>query len=314
MVLPSEGQSILVVGGGGFIGRHLCRALNELGVNVISYDRFSPPGNWGVSEWIKADISDHEQFRESLNGVSTVIYLASGSLPATANNDLAAEISSHVAVAIKSAEICCELGVSKFIFASSGGTVYGHDSLEPIGEDSRTKPRNAYGVSKLCIENYLSVLSSLRGLMTVSLRISNPYGPQQSANRSQGFVAALFESLKTENSISIWGDGSVIRDFIYIDDVISAFVKSCFELNESTIVNVGSGVGYSLNQIIQKVSIITGREVLPAYELGRIIDVKSNILSVEKADTLMNWKPAFTIDEGLRKTAEWWELERQDNV
>lgn len=306
METPHRGRHVLVIGAGGFIGRRVTRMLAETGASVTGFDVFQPEDLNGADKWHVGNVDDEALLAAVLAGVDTVIYLASGSLPATANHDLTREIASHVAITVKAAELSEAAGVRRFVFASSGGTVYGQDSDRPLTEDSGTFPRNAYGASKISIEHYLSVLGRLRSMKTISLRLSNPYGPGQMANRNQGFVAAAMQHAFDEAELSIWGDGTVVRDFIYVDDVVEAFIACLSYEGPSDVFNIGSGQGVSLNEMLHAVRISTGKAVRVAYEADRAIDVKVNILDVAKAATRLGWRPEVSLNEGLALTKTWW--------
>ena len=296
-------ERVLVVGGGGFIGRYVVSAFLRAGAKVTAMDLFPPP----EGEPVVGSVADEAWFASAVSGHSIVAFLANSSLPGSANADLAAEVDAHVRVTIKAAEICQAHGVERFLFASSGGTVYGHSSAEPLREDSQTSPRNAYGVSKLSVENYLRVLGFLRDMTTVSLRIANPYGEGQRATRNQGFIAAAMQRAMTGEPLSIWGDGTVERDFLYVGDVASAFLHAAQYRGEPAVLNIGSGQSLTLLEAVKKVEVATGREIATIFEHGRPIDVQKNVLCIQKAKKTIGWAPTTSIDEGLSCTAAWWQ-------
>lgn len=314
MNIVLSGRRTLVFGGGGFIGRRVVSLLLSAGAYVRVADLIGQT-QAGVLEhpnliWMQGDIRDDSFIRKAAKNCDSVIFLASSSLPATANADFCAEISGHVLPPVRVAELCQSEGVRTLVFSSSGGTVYGIDSLAPLKEDAPTRPKNAYGVSKLMIEHYLRILASLRDIRTVSLRISNPYGPGQLATRGQGFVAAAMRHAYSGETLSIWGDGSTVRDFIYVDDLARAIAHAIAYSGDKHVMNIGSGVGQSLLEIIRKIETATGHPVRVVFESSRPIDVAHNVLDIGLSQQELGWSPSTSIDEGLALTAAWWKKER----
>jgi UDP-glucose 4-epimerase len=297
---------IAVIGGNGFIGHHVLHHLKTAGADLSVMDITAPPDEYSDLNWHIGDLSDRELFGRAVAGCDQVIFLAGASLPGLANEDLAAEIGGHVQASVRAAEICHAQGVKRFVFASSGGTVYGDSSADPLAEDAPTNPRNAYGVSKLAIEHYLRLIATLRGMQTVALRISNPYGEGQRARRGQGFIAAAMQHAVSGEVMPIWGDGSVERDFIHVSDVARAFVAACAAEAPPAIVNIGSGRAISLLHMLERIEAALGRPVPVTFTPGRVIDVKRNVLDINRAAQALKWTPQVGLDEGLARTANWW--------
>ncbi|PHP16955.1 hypothetical protein CG471_25340 [Sphingobium sp. IP1] len=302
---------VLVVGAAGFIGRHTVEALLASGRSVVAMDIKSlPPGTFPHEDrlsWATGPADDRAALAVALNGCSHVVYLISGSLPATANAHIAHEVQHHVAEALGVAEFCDDQGVQSFIFASSGGTVYGIDSEDPIVETAPTKPRNAYGVSKLAIEHYLRLIGAMRSMRTLSLRISNPYGVGQVARRAQGFIAAAMHAACSDQTLSIWGDGSVIRDYVYVSDVADAIAAALDYQGPADVINIGSGCGYDQKDIIGGIEAVSGRKIDVEFSPSRVIDVRSNVLSVARAAQELDWRAGVGLSEGLSRTWAWWQ-------
>ena len=246
--LNLSGRQILIIGGAGFLGQHITNAFVESGSDVRVLDVVQAPASWTRAEWIVGSIADRSIAASAIAGCSIVVFLANASLPGSSHVDLGAEVENHVATTVKIAEACASLGVEQFLFASSGGTVYGLEAPEGEGltEAMPTRPRNAYGVSKLAIEHYLRLLADMHQMRTLSLRIANPYGEGQRASRGQGFVAAAMQHALNGSPLPIWGDGSVERDFIHVSDVARAFKMAAGYTGSETVLNVGSGRSISL--------------------------------------------------------------------
>ncbi|MEV8468155.1 NAD-dependent epimerase/dehydratase family protein [Fluviibacterium sp. DFM31] len=303
---PVSDRRVLVVGGNGFIGRHVVRAFLDAGAQVAIMDTAPAPAEFAALDQVIGSVADPTLMASAASGAHIVVFLANSSLPGSANSDLSSEVRAHVETTVKAAEICASLGVERFLFASSGGTVYGYSSDTPLTEERHTAPKNAYGVSKLSIEHYLRIITSLREMQCVALRISNPYGEGQRAVRNQGFVAAAMQHAVRGQTLPIWGDGSVIRDFLHISDVARAFVLAGAVPTPPEVVNIGSGQGVSLVQILDLIQAALGRDIDIAFEPGRAIDVRKNVLDTTRARDLLGWHPQVDLATGLQRTADWW--------
>lgn len=303
-----SGRRVLVVGGAGFIGQHVVAAMRAARADVRVLDIVPAPPQAEIADWIVGSISDASLVASAAVGCDTVVFLANASLPGSSQASLALEVEMHVGATVKAAEICSALGVRRFLFASSGGTVYG---IEPEGGrglavDMPTRPRNAYGVSKLAIEHYLRILGGLRAMKTLSLRISNPFGEGQRALRAQGFVAAAMQHAVAGTTLPIWGDGTVERDFLHISDVARAFVHAAAYEGSVPVLNVGSGRAVSLRAMLAMVEEALGRPVPVAYERDRPIDVRRNVLDIALTTAELGWAPEVDLRTGLARTARWW--------
>ncbi len=301
-----KNYKVLVIGGNGFIGQHVVRLLINFGAEPVIMDARPSTDALNGVETVIGSVGDEALMATLASRCSRVIFLANSSLPGTSNINIASEIRSHVESTIKAAETCEKVGVGRFIFASSGGTVYGDSSKQPLAESCRTVPRNAYGASKLSIENYLRIIRLNKSMSTVSLRISNPYGEGQRALRNQGFIAAAMEALIFSKPMTIWGDGLVERDFIYVGDVARAFVLACMAESPPDVINIGFGQAHSLLNVMKHIENILGVSALIKFEPGRSIDVYKNVLDISLAQKSLGWRPKVSIVDGLSQTAAWW--------
>jgi UDP-glucose 4-epimerase len=299
----------LVLGGGGFIGSNLCRALVTAGerVRVFESRPFDPSRGLPADavEWRQGDFTDREQVADALTGCDVVYHLVSTTLPKTSNDDPAYDLQSNAVSTLNLLEAAGKKGVRKIIFVSSGGTVYGIPQQIPIPENHPTEPICSYGIGKLAIEKYLHLYNVLRGLDYCILRLSNPFGEWQGPTGGQGAIAAfLHKGLKRE-TIEIWGDGSVVRDYLYIADAVSALVKAKDYSGQVRVFNIGSGVGRSVNEVIATIESVVGHPVSRKYLPTRAFDVPRNVLDIKRAAELLGWRPTHSFEEGLRRTWEW---------
>lgn len=297
---------MLIIGGNGFIGSHLANELARLKVFIRIYDRATHknPIDTRNVEYRLGDISDSSSLMEALHGIDVVYHLVSTSLPSTSNIDPIGDIQNNLVSTIKLLDTMVQLKVMRIIFLSSGGTVYGNPSTSIVSETEVLKPICSYGIVKAAIENYLSLYQQSHGLIPTVLRPSNPFGPWQSHIGVHGLIATTFNRIVNKEPIAVWGDGSHIRDYLYISDLVDLCVKAGLS-NKTGVFNAGYGEGYSINDIIKKIESITGIPANIKYLDGRPFDVKKNVLNVALAKKTFNWAPKVSIDAGLKKYWEW---------
>ena len=300
---------VVVIGGAGFIGAHVCAALRRAGFATVATGRPPVPvlGADLLPEsgsFVEAELEDLATMQQLMSEAETVICLASNSLPATSNSDMGSEVHHHVESTVRLAQIASESGVSRFVFASSGGTVYGRSSTVDVSEDSPTQPMSAYGVSKLATENYLRVLGHLSPMTTLSLRVANPYGPGQRTDRRHGFISTAIECALQGTPLTIWGDGSARRDFVFVEDVARAFVAGAAYDGPFPVVNIGSGRATSLLEAVAWVQDALEVDLDVRFEASRPVDVPVNSLAIDRAEAELQWHPTVDLVDGIRRTAQ----------
>lgn len=297
----------LVVGGNGFIGGHLVERLLERERSVRIYDRrlnefrAMPAG----AEYVEGELGNHGLIREAVEGMEVVYHFVSTTLPKTSNDDPIYDVRSNLVDTIQLLDVCVAAGVQKVVFASSGGTVYGVPQTMPVSETHPTDPISSYGVVKLAIEKYLRLFYHLYKLDYTVLRISNPYGPYQNPASQQGAISVFLHRLYTGQPISIWGDGSVVRDYLYISDLIDALEMATQTETQDKVFNIGSGRGISLNDLLDLMAVVL-RERPPVEHLpSRPLDVPRNVLDVGRAWRELGWEPKTDLAEGIARTWDW---------
>ncbi len=300
----------LVIGGNGFIGTHLVSALKAEGVRVRVFDRYpskiAEPDP--TVEYIVGDLGNHGALNEIVNGMDWVFHLAYTTLPKTSNDDPVYDVRSNLIDTIQLLQECNNFGVKKFVFVSSGGTVYGVPQTVPIKEDHPTDPICSYGITKLAIEKYLQLFYHLHNLDYVVLRLSNPYGPGQNPNARQGAIGVFLGRIAQGEAIEIWGDGKVVRDYVYIDDAVNAFVKAAqykAAQHDPRIFNIGSGEGHSINEIIDSVRDAIDSPVKSKYLPSRDLDVPKNVLDISLAQQKLDWYPTVDLSDGISRSWQW---------
>ncbi len=300
----------LIIGGNGFIGSNLADALLRSGHKVTSFDRY--PSRYREADprinYIYGDFANHGEVEEAVKGIDWIFHLAYTTLPATSNEDPMFDVRSNIIDTLQLLEACRKFSVKKVVFISSGGTVYGVPQTLPIDEDHPTEPICSYGITKLTIEKYLHLYHHLHNLDYVVARLANPYGELQNPQAKQGAIAVFLGNVLQNKPITIWGDGEVIRDYIYIGDAAEALVKAaeyCPDEKEPRVFNIGSGGGQSLNEIVRAIRAAVGRELEVVHHPARSADVPANVLDISRAKKCLNWKPEINLEHGIRKTWDW---------
>lgn len=299
-------MKVLILGGNGFIGSHLVDKLLFEGHSVSVFDKYEEhyrkPLN-GV-DYRFGDFGNRGLLAEALMGMDMVFHLISTTLPKTSNDDPAFDVQSNVIESIFLLEKCVENHIKKVIFISSGGTVYGEPHTLPVSENHSTNPICSYGISKLMIEKYLALFKNLYGLEYVIVRPSNPYGKRQNPLGIQGAIPVFLGKVARNEPIEIWGDGQIVRDYIFIDDLIEGIYRAATYNTTSRVFNLGSGKGYSLNSLIEIIRDVVGNNLVVNYLKTRSFDVPEIYLDIKRAQQELSWAPVIPLDEGIRTTWE----------
>jgi UDP-glucose 4-epimerase len=305
--MVAQKLSCVVLGGGGFIGTNLCRRLAASGHRVHAFGRrcLFPDDLDGV-EWFQGDFTDAGSVAAAIEGFEIVFHLIHATMPQPANLDMAGDLQNNVVPSIALLDLCRRFAVKRVVFVSSGGTVYGCPQQIPTPETAPTTPICAYGISKLAIEKYLALYQYLHGLDYRVLRIANPFGPFQTTLKDQGVVAALIARGLSGKPMEIWGDGSVVRDFVFVDDVVDALAKAAVsDQGGERIFNIGSGRGRSLREVIAAIEDLLGTGLRIEWKAGRAIDVPVSVVAIDRAREGLDWAPATSFESGLEQTIEW---------
>ncbi len=296
----------IVFGANGFIGSHVSAALLRAGHQVIACDitrDFSmiPRVPTGRLETVTVDFLDSALVRNVVRGAEWVFHLVATTLPATSNANMVFDIESNLAASVHLLEACADTGVSKLLFASSGGTVYGSPTILPVSEEAATDPIVSYGITKLAIEKYCNLFTRLRGLKAVCLRLANAYGPRH-VGSIQGAIPVFLKCILAGKPIVIWGDGSVVRDYVYVEDVARAFQLAAEYAGEQRVINIGSGTGVSIRQLLAEIEAVVQRPCGVEFQGGRPFDISQIYLDIARARRELNWSPRVMLREGLQLT------------
>jgi UDP-glucose 4-epimerase len=306
-------MKVLVVGGSGFIGSHVVDQLLTDGHSVRVFDRqperFRAPLP-GV-DYCYADFANRMALVEALSGMDAVYHLLSTTVPGTADQDPKTDVQDNLIGTINLLDSMQRLGLSRILFLSSGGTVYGIPDTIPIPETHPLRPINSYGIVKATIEHYLEMYRRTRGFSPVIVRASNPFGPRQAHSGVQGVISTFLRLILAGQTLEIWGDGTVVRDYLEVGDLANFCVIAGTSDREGAY-NVGSGKGLSVNNIVEAVRKVTGSGFRVVYKPGRAIDVPRSVLDCSRAKDDFGWKCEIGLDAGLHKLWNWLKTETND--
>ncbi|MCT4372841.1 NAD-dependent epimerase/dehydratase family protein [Yangia mangrovi] len=303
-------ERCVIVGGAGFLGTALAQGLRKSGREVCVLDL--PQRLAGTSEFLAGietrpfSFPKLDGLEEAISGSETLIHLACTTTPASSMADMAKDAAENIAPSVALFEAASRAGVKRILFSSSGGTVYGEPKALPVSEEAAGNALSAYGTSKLAIEGYLHLVATQAGLTGVSLRIGNPYGPFQLRGTAVGVIAHYLAQIRSGIAPEVWGDGSVVRDYIHIDDVVAA-VLAVIETPElaSGPYNLGSGEGHSIKDIYAAIRQVTGTQLDLQLKPARGFDVAAIFLDTTRLRRATGWQPRVGLNEGI---AQLWEL------
>lgn len=303
-------MNILILGAAGFIGTNLTIKLaknKEDKITLVdkSIHYFSSIEKFHfLNVKIKEVSFDENMDFELLRGQDIVYHLVSTNVPTTSNQHISQDIQSNVVFSSNLFDACVKNGVRKVVFISSGGTVYGKESDCPIPENAPTNPISSYGIQKITIEKLLYLYNYMYGLDYKIIRLSNPYGPYQRPDGILGAVTTFTYKALRGDEITVYGDGSVVRDFIYIDDAIRAIEKIVNSDNKYHTFNLGCGYGTSIKEVIETIHIALGTEMNIVYKERRSVDVPVNYLDISRYEKYFGKLNPISLSEGIIKTAE----------
>lgn len=304
-----KGRRCVILGGRGFIGQHLVELLVSRDATVVTFGR----GHTGMPSRESAQVQhltgsmlDTDLVASLFRAEDYVFHLVDSSFPGARPDDVAAVLESVTIPTAKLLAACAKARVKKVIFVSSGGAVYGISTSHIHTEDSPTNPISAYGLGKLASEKSIQLAHHLNGLEYAILRVSNPYGPGQAAGRGQGLVSAVMKNFMDSAEIEVWGDGQVVRDFVYVGDVAVALAKAALYEGSKIVLNVGSGRGRRVVDVITDIkALVPSSQSVLVYKAGRPADVPISVLDVTRARDELGWQADTPWIDGLRATLDW---------
>jgi UDP-glucose 4-epimerase len=301
-------RACLVLGGTGFIGSHIVRALIDDGWHVKILTRRIPTDQKLADPnitLIEGDFEHSSVISDALDGCCACVHSVAATTPESANHDPIFDVQANIIPTIKLMSILAARKIERLVFISSGGTVYGPAQYLPIDEDHPTNPFISYAVTKLAIEQFLEVYRVERHLNPLILRVSNPFGECQRVESKVGAAAAFMDNIIHDHPITIWGDGSTVRDYVYVGDVARAVALGLHYTGQLKVFNVGSGVGRSLNELIAEIETVVGKKATVHFTKPRLIDIPANVLDISRAKTELHWEPIVPFNDGLKRLHKW---------
>lgn len=297
----------VVVGGNGFIGSHLVDALLADKWLVVVYDRsperYRPP--LARVEYVLGELGNTDLVSSVLRRGDVVFHLASTTIPQSSNDAPTFDIRSNLVDTVPLLKECVKAQVSKVVLFSSGGAIYGVPESLPVGEQHPTNPICSYGIVKLALEKYLHLFRHLYGLPYVVLRPSNPYGERQRPDGDQGAIAVFLGRIAQNQPVTIWGDGSTVRDYFYVSDLADACIVAASSATDLCVFNVGSGQGIALNTLLKSIESVLQVSVDVKRLSSRRFDVPEMVLDTTRARSALNWRPQTSLEAGISRTWDW---------
>ena len=297
-------MTILVLGGSGVIGRSLCRRLVAEHGSVLATTRQPSrvPAISGV-RWVPVDLATFNQWEQILRGVVTVYHLAWSTVPSSAELEPAIDFSVNGVGTLRLLEAARRRPDLRVVFASSGGAVYGRTDGRPVCETTALKPVSAYGFCKAMVESCLEQYRRVYGLDVVSLRIGNCVASDQLCEKGLGAVTLFLKAGLAGRPVEVFGKGEMIRDFIFVRDIVDALVAAGERKGVNGAINIGSGVGHRISDVIRAVEAAIGVRLEVHHRPARPFDVPSIILDNRKAKAELGWAPKISFEDGVKAVA-----------
>ena len=307
MTLPSR---ILVIGAAGFVGRTLSRRLVTAGVEVEGIVR-SPKSHVEPGVKVHAGgLEDAATLRMLVDRCDAVVHVASASTPSASRGAPSIEALLNLAPTLRLLETLHDSPSKPLLYMSSGGAIYGSTGLPAVPEDAPLAPQSYYAAGKASIEMFLQAYARAFGGVVTVLRPSNVYGPGQPHYVAFGVVRTMLQHAMDRTPMEIWGDGGTVRDYVYIDDLIDAFLAVLSAQPRTCTYNVGAGVGHSLREVLAEVERAAGRAVEVRFRPARAIDVPRIVLDTRHIMSELGWRPRVALGEGIAASWHWLATQR----
>jgi len=312
----SDVRKIFIVGGAGFIGYHVVLRITAAGIPVRVFDRDIVPFQKNIGdvtglEIVLGNLENYGEVESALDGVTDVLYFANTTVPSTSMKDLEFDLESNIPPLISMLQVLRERNtIRRFIYLSSGGTIYGNtNKRQPIREDCPKNPISSYGLVKLIAEHYIRIILSATDICSFVLRPSNVYGEWQNLVRPQGIIGYCLKALAQDSTIVLYGDGSVVRDYLYAGDLSEA-IWLCLndrivKPGEIRTFNVGSNQGISLMELLRKIECIVGKTFIINHQAARGFDCQYNVLDCSAIHHILSWQPEISLEKGIEMTWSW---------
>ncbi|MDR3243293.1 MAG: NAD-dependent epimerase/dehydratase family protein [Elusimicrobiota bacterium] len=307
-------MKILITGGAGFIGSNIADEMINKGHKIVIIDNLSSGKKENInpkSKFYKVDISDKKRvsavFKKEKPEI--LIHHAAQIDVRKSVSDPVFDAQINIIGSINLLSACVENKIKKVIFASSGGTIYGECGLKAPDEKAPANPLSPYGIAKHCVENYIKFFSAIYGLKYTILRYANVYGPRQDPHGEAGVVAIFSNAMLSNKDIKIFGDGKQTRDYVFVSDVAQANIMALTKA-DNEIINIGTNRLISVLDLIRIMSKETKYVKNPKTFPKRDGELFRSFLNINKAKKVLNWKPQIRIENGIKKTIEFFAVRK----
>lgn len=298
-------KNVLLIGGTGFLGSALIRVLVEEGWEVHVLSRKAEPGRRAGAHYHRGAQEEADIVAPLLREAHTVVHLASTTTPGSPAASSLKEIDQNLLPAARLLEIMSSSPPARLLFISSGGSLYGNPQHLPASEQHPPSPISCHAAGKVSLESFFTTFAHDHNVPLAILRPSNFYGPDQPLRPGFGIVRTLLEKAKRGEPFEIRGDGSAVRDYLYIDDAVEA----CRRLIKTPLAtgpyNAGSGSGVSITTLVKLCSEITGHIIPVIHQPALSTDVRTIVLDSSRLMAETGWRPSWPLQEGLRQTWNW---------
>lgn len=299
----------LVLGGGGFIGSHLVDQLALAGHTVTSFDRsartFPLPNGVVVTE-VTGDFTDPSQIINVLRDAEYVFHLVSATNPILSQTQPQIELEKNIDPSLQLFDLAVEAGVKRVLFISSGGSVYGLNAGQHTSETVAPAPVSPYAIGKITIEHFLRYFHQSHGLDYLTYRLANPYGERQNTAKGQGVIPIFIDQIHKQETLKVYGDGNMVRDYIYIQDAITMILASFDKPAQHHTYNLGSGEGVSVTQIIDAIQTATSLDAQIDYVPKPATFVDTISLDISRFTSEFGAEPSVSLQEGIGRTVAYY--------
>jgi UDP-glucose 4-epimerase len=301
----------VVLGADGFIGRHLVKKLAAVEDDeIVAFSRFPslklsddhPFTQHKNVRIVAGDFLNQADVSSCLEKADYVFHLVSSTTPATSNSDPFIDVETNVRSSVELFSLCVDHKVKKVIFLSSGGAVYGDIRDEKISEEMLPQPVSPYGIGKLTIEHYLRYFKRTHGLNYMVYRVANPYGPGQNVHGKQGVIPIFMHKALKNEPITVFGQGDMVRDYIYIDDVVDMIAKTYQLNNHFNEYNLGSSRGIAINELVDLIEECTGKKIKVDHIDTPLTYIKRCVLDTSRFASEFTLQPKTILQEGFART------------
>lgn len=297
-------KAILILGAGGFVGRHLVHALVRRGEHVIAVTRHAVDFGEAAVEQVVGDLRRPEDFIPLIERSRVVVHLATSSTPGSTAGQPTAEMDGNLRFTLALLEAMQGCTPRDLLYLSSGGSLYAGSTEVGATETFTVNPRSYHGAGKVAAEYFIRAWCAQYDGAATLVRPSNLYGPGQPERRGFGIVPAAFGKMMRGEALSVWGDGSTVRDYLYIDD----FTALCMAVIGVAmpygvrVLNASSEIGISLNELFDVMEAAAGKPLLRSYDRSRAVDATRVVMDSGLAHRVYGWTANTPLTEGLRRT------------